>query len=567
MGTARIDMIIGARDKASPVFSQVRGAASGMVESLKAIGVAAAAYLGAREIIQFARDVMTAFDGAAMAQDELANALSAAGDNSASSVTDIQKFAAELQNASRQEDDATVKLAAYISRLSGMTGGPLQGATQAALGLARATGQSAETMGKAYLNALEGNFTALQKTIPALRNATTEQEKMNIVNALASKGYNQMQSDATTGLGPLVQLKNAWGDFKEVLGGAVAPVIGEIANVLKDLVERYGPMIAEFVSNAISYFRELFIAWWGFISGIGKFLADIFGTLFGDVFTSAGGFVQWFKDLWIEFCINAGFALENWKDLVALGFLQVAKGVVDLKDWFIWVFKDVIPGVVTWFIDNWKDIFKTMWDYTATVFTNLANNIVEIIKNIPALISGEKTFGDLWKPLTDGFESSIKEMPQIAARYESETAKSLGFSIDSIKGELATKYDEYRKARLAAIHSDGKKGPKKEAPKFVAPGMTAKPGEAEKEAKATPDSEKQARAREWQGIAAVGITARFTGLADMFRQQQSPQEAIAENTGLAVKKLDANNRELKGIKKAIEDQDSDSSSGLSLEDL
>src|SRR5690606_21721575 len=48
----------------------------------------------------------------------------------------------------------------------------------------------------------------------------------------------------------IVQMKNAFGDFKETIGGAIAPVFGGIARSLKGFFESAGPPIARFLTSA-----------------------------------------------------------------------------------------------------------------------------------------------------------------------------------------------------------------------------------------------------------------------------------------------------------------------------
>jgi hypothetical protein len=76
---------------------------------------------------------------------------------------------------------------------------------------------------------------------------------------------------------------------------------------------------------------------------------------------------------------------------------------------------EVIPGYLQWFWENWRDIFKTIYDYVSTVVKNMHENLVRFFTAVIEWFQGNG-FNFEWKSLTEGFETSIKKLPEIAER-------------------------------------------------------------------------------------------------------------------------------------------------------
>jgi phage-related protein len=94
-----------------------------------------------------------------------------------------------------------------------------------------------------------------------------------------------------------------------------------------------------------------------------------------------------------------------------------------------------------------------VWSFTKNLFKNIGKNIVSVVKNIPALISGDKSITEMWTPLTKGFENSIKEMPKIAERQRGELEKSLASDVGRLGDQLGTAIGENVLRRQAEVTS------------------------------------------------------------------------------------------------------------------
>jgi hypothetical protein len=100
-------------------------------------------------------------------------------------------------------------------------------------------------------NALEGNFEALQRVIPELKNATTEAEKMQIANDFLERGYKQQTEQLDTIQGSYDALKGRMGDAWEEVGKGIAQS-GELTKAIQwagEKVKAFGQAISDWIGN------------------------------------------------------------------------------------------------------------------------------------------------------------------------------------------------------------------------------------------------------------------------------------------------------------------------------
>lgn len=129
----------------------------------------------------------------------------------------LVEHASALQAITRYGDDANASLMTLGLNM-GIGVNQIQQATNAAIGLATAYNMDLNTSMKMIALATQGEYTMLGRYIPELRTATSETEKMRIVNEAAARGFQIEQDAARTTAGQLVQLKNAVGDLVEMIG-------------------------------------------------------------------------------------------------------------------------------------------------------------------------------------------------------------------------------------------------------------------------------------------------------------------------------------------------------------
>lgn len=135
----------------------------------------------------------------------------------------INNAANATQALTRVGNEQYQKLAVLASNM-GVANGEVNQTVQDSIGLAELfvdSGLSQETAMKGLALAQNGNYTQLQRYIPALREATSEEEKAAILKEITAKGFAMAEKNAASYQGRLTQMKNAYGDLQEVIGGQV----------------------------------------------------------------------------------------------------------------------------------------------------------------------------------------------------------------------------------------------------------------------------------------------------------------------------------------------------------
>jgi len=151
------------------------------------------------------------------AERDIGAALRAHGDEAERLLPILKKQAAAIQKLTRFGDEQNLQTMATLRNL-GVQGDALGTATKQAIGLAKALGLDSNAAAKYTALARQGEFTILQRYVPALRSATSEAEKQAIVTDLMNKGWKQAQESAQTTSGQIDQLANAFGDLGETIG-------------------------------------------------------------------------------------------------------------------------------------------------------------------------------------------------------------------------------------------------------------------------------------------------------------------------------------------------------------
>ena len=230
----------------------------------------------------------------------------------------------------------------------------------------------------------------------------------------------------------------------------VAPIFGAIYSVIasnwQGILEvgvTYGLALFNFVQGAWSALTGIASMAWSGIVAVWSWGAN---AIFGSTSDSVGGsttVLQGLVNTWkfvmdgISTGVNiAGFALTHWRDTIELVMDSAALDVITFANQTQYLFTDVIPAVISWFAGNWRDVFADEYNFTNTLFANLGKNIFNVMKNLPGLIKGSVSFGDLWTPLTTGFQSALKQLPNIPERQMG----ALESSMDQQVKDLQVKY-------------------------------------------------------------------------------------------------------------------------------
>ena len=170
--------------------------------------------------------LITASNVQEKATNDLISALRTQGQATEENIKAYHDFANAIQAVTLSGDEQNLKLIA-MSVTMGIHEEKRQEAVKGAIGLAKAfetAGLSQETAMKGLALAYQGEYSMLQRYIPALRNASDEMEKMTILQEAMANGFTMAQQEVHTSRGALIQYQNEVGDLKEHLGDLIKEI-------------------------------------------------------------------------------------------------------------------------------------------------------------------------------------------------------------------------------------------------------------------------------------------------------------------------------------------------------
>jgi hypothetical protein len=196
------------------------------------------------------------------AEKSLSEALLAQGDSVDTLMVKYKKLASAIQDETGVGDESTLALIAKL-RTIGVTNAKMEDAVKLTMALSKA-GMREKTAFRAAADAMNGNTTALTTYIPELRQATTQAEKMAVVNSLAVRGYKQLSGELDTNAGRWTELKGRIGDVFERIGKVISGGL-DLKNTmakLSDKIKAFGssPKFDAFLGrlqNGIQHAKDL----------------------------------------------------------------------------------------------------------------------------------------------------------------------------------------------------------------------------------------------------------------------------------------------------------------------
>ncbi len=241
----------------------------------------------------------------------------------------------------------------------------------------------------------------------------------------------------------------AWDKIKAT-ALAAWDVIKQAASEFWEWLQPIGSAALGVLAAAWEVISEVVLAVWDVIveaaTVVWDFITEMWTSIAGDAQ------VNWetVRDFIIDALLTAEFYIGRFGKVWDVAVAGAALAIVVLWEDLKYFFTVQVPTTLDWFFRNWKSIFMDIWDFTETVFKNLADNIVEIIKAIPDLISGDISFGDLWKPLTEGFKRATEELV-IPERIASDLEKELKREFEIANNALNEGWEEFRDRRRKEI--------------------------------------------------------------------------------------------------------------------
>jgi tape measure domain-containing protein len=204
-----------------------------------------------------------------------------------------------------------------------------------------------------------------------------------------------LEAMATTTAGKMTTLKNNIGQaLGQVMGVALA-VLAPFGTALVTL--------SEGLSSAFESVREPLI-----------YAATAVAWYFGNLLTIG-------KFAWLSVALFAVTAFN------------------DIAYWFT----DKLPAYMTWFGQNWKQLFVDAGTLVVTVFSNIATNIKNAMAAIWDYIAsgGTSSLQFAFTPLLDGFKATVAQLPDIPDRAMTDLEKSLTTQTEQLGTTLADNFD------------------------------------------------------------------------------------------------------------------------------
>ena len=193
-------------------------------------------------VAAFGTMALRAFAPQEQATRALQSAFAAFGEEVDANVAKVEQFANRMQQETGRSNESLEMRAAQLRQLGVLTD-ELEDATKATIALERA-GMGEAAAIRAVALAREGNFSALQRYIPGLREATTEAEKAEIVNDFLTRKYQEAADQMDTVSGQANLLKENIADLWKEFGRA----IGE-NQLFIDIMQRANQAVADFAAR------------------------------------------------------------------------------------------------------------------------------------------------------------------------------------------------------------------------------------------------------------------------------------------------------------------------------
>lgn len=147
----------------------------------------------------------------------------------------LMEQASELQSRSTLGDETIINQQAFLAAL-GLTETQIRQTIEAAVQLSYATGMELDGAVKNLAKTYSGLTGELGESIPALKQFTAEELKAGDAVAYINENYKGFaEVAASTGGGPVVQLKNQLGDLAEQIGIVLLPTLQKLTEWLSDV--------------------------------------------------------------------------------------------------------------------------------------------------------------------------------------------------------------------------------------------------------------------------------------------------------------------------------------------
>lgn len=432
--------------------------------------------------------MFAAWDEATRGEVRLEAAIKATGGAAGFTGDQMKQMAADLQETINVEDDATISTMAMMSTMKNVRGDVFKDVLRLGADMATVLGQDAAGATQILARAMndpERGMMLLRRAGVELTDQQREQIKVLkesgdmmgaqrvILDELEKTFAGAAESMAKSLPGRMDALKIKFGNMGETIVGAFVPAMEMMmplfdkgAQAVENMTELLPPMmewiggiassIWDEVKPAVDWFggemNERFVAVQMTLETMWEVVESVLSAMGTSVKGLGGGAVDAFKifegavtDLLVGSLLVAQVAIENFEEAWKVGYTSIALGMVETGEDVKHILTKVLPDVMSWFARNWQDIFHDLQSFQNTVLLNMGKNVWDFVKEVKNALMG-RGFNMKFTALTEGFEATLKELPEIAERTKTETERILQEQLDVSKDNLLDAYDEKRRA-------------------------------------------------------------------------------------------------------------------------
>lgn len=267
----------------------------------------------------------------------------------------------------------------------------------------------------AHLTEGNGIYAGSLETLGGTTSGMLATIKTNIMQALGT-----LMGAGTEARKPFLEMLAGWSESIKANIAAVTPVVSQFMATIK-----------------------------GMFGGLANVATTTYGSLFGGASATFGGILS----VVMEWVTKFRWFFENIVPVVQFTGLMITSIMVTAFNDIAYWLTDTMPAYLTWFGENWKNIFSDIFNGTMAVFTNLGKNIAMAMTQIWAFITsgGTAELQFAWTPLLDGFQSTVAQLPDIPERAMTELEQSLQEQTQQIGTQLADSFDALNIEAQAAI--------------------------------------------------------------------------------------------------------------------
>lgn len=433
---AQVNIRVAGKDKFSKELDDSERLVNKFATGVKVALAAAAAAFAFDKISGWVGQWVSDWSEAEQAVTKMESVLNATGGKAGYTSEQLQQMADEIEGLTGHSAESVLQMQTLLMTFENVRGDEFKRATMAAADLATVLGTdtagAARLLGKALndprdaISALARagvDFSEDQKAMITSLVETGDVVKAQemILDALESKVGGVSEAMAGTFAGKLELLNHRIGNLGESIAGMFIPVLEAMLPA------------ADFAVTGIQAIIDMV----GELLGVG----DDFGTSFTDVFTDT---FKWIVTLGVDTFTFFIAWYENWglqvEQATYSWFLVFVSTFEDLSHWLT----KTIPGYLSWLGDNWTNIFTDLGAYIGTVVGNMWTNLSNFFTNVYDYLSGKSTSFE-WVGLTEGFEATLKALPEIADRELTGTEKYLNQSIKQLQNTMDKNYEERAK--------------------------------------------------------------------------------------------------------------------------